>query len=162
MFFLLQPVLTGLWYMIVRTRRYEVRTDTPPYARLTLISLWLVATLAGSLMLTGTSTLYLGLILVWVGPVLAGMAWLSAETFWKHRAEWMVSIAVPTVYLWMADRIAIGAGIWYISDRYSLNFDPLGLPIEEALFFLVTNMMVVQGLMMFLPDDRSFLAITAN
>ncbi len=61
-----------------------------------------------------------------------------------------VAVAVPTVYLWIADRTAIALGIWDIADAYSLGFDPLGLPIEEALFFLVTNVLSVMGTLLFL------------
>ena len=48
----------------------------------------------------------------------------------------------------MADRIAIGLGIWYIAEPTKTGFEPLGLPIEEAIFFLITNVLVVQGLLL--------------
>jgi lycopene cyclase domain-containing protein len=57
---------------------------------------------------------------------------------------------LPTVYLWVADRIAIGLGVWAISDRYTLGFAPLGLPVEEATFFLVTTVISVCGVLLFL------------
>lgn len=49
-----------------------------------------------------------------------------------------------------------GLGIWSISERYSLGIDPLGLPIEEAVFFLVTNWMVVPGVALLLPDKPAY------
>lgn len=155
LFFLLQPVLTGLWFMIVRSKIDFDTTQSPSHPRALMTALWVVLSLIGIYWLFGTRTLYLGLILAWAGPVLAGMAWLSASTFWQQRRQWMLGVAVPTGYLWIADRIAIGLGVWDISDTYSLGFDPLGLPVEEAVFFLVTNLMVVQGLMMFLPENES-------
>ncbi len=152
LFFILQPVLTGLWFMIVRSRNRVSQKTSTAFARIGTALAWGTLALIGAGLLMGTSTLYLGLILVWASPVLAGMAWLSGSTFWHRRQEWMLSVLPPTLYLWIADRVAIGLGIWDISDTYSLELDPFGLPIEEAVFFLVTNVMVVQGLMMFLPD----------
>ncbi len=156
LFFLLQPILTGLWLMNIKSRIKDHEPIQPSNLRVVMVAFWIAVSLVGVYLLFGTRTLYMGLILAWAGPVLAGMAWLSASTFWTYRRQWFLGVAVPTVYLWIADRIAIGLGIWDISDTYSLNFDPLGLPIEEAVFFLVTNLMVVQGLMMFLPKNEVF------
>ncbi len=152
LFFILQPVLTGLWYLIARSKSLDRWSEPRRSLRVMTAAFWTLLAFAGGYMLFGTSTLYLGLILVWAAPVLAGMGWLSAPIFWQRRREWALGVMVPTVYLWITDRIALGLGIWSISDTYSLGFDPLGLPIEEAVFFFVTNLMVVQGLMMFLPD----------
>jgi lycopene cyclase domain-containing protein len=62
---------------------------------------------------------------------------------------WPVAVAVPTLYLWFADRVAIGLGVWTISETFTLGIDLFGLPMEEATFFLVTNLLVVQGLVLF-------------
>ena len=57
--------------------------------------------------------------------------------------------------LWVADAIAIHLGIWRISERYTLGPAVGPLPLEEAVFFLVTNLLVVQGLLLFLyPPGR--------
>ena len=155
LFFLLQPVLTGLWYLWIRFKSPARSGPTPDRLRMWMVGFWLAVAGAGALCLTGTRTLYLGLILIWAAPVLAGMSWLGADTFWQHRRGWALGITVPTLYLWFADRTAIALGVWDISDRYSVGFDPLGLPIEEAVFFFVTNVLVVQGLLLFLPVPKS-------
>ncbi len=48
----------------------------------------------------------------------------------------------------MADWVAIRAGVWSLSARYTTGVELAGLPVEEALFFLVTNAFVVQGLVL--------------
>ena len=157
MFFILQPIMTGLWTSLVVNRIAGVPLAAPPaWFRPLYIGVWLVLAALGLGLLFGTRSLYLGLILAWAAPVLAGMAWLSADTFWRYRRAWLLGVTVPTVYLWIADRFAIGDGIWEIADTYSFGFDPWGLPVEEAVFFLVTNLLVVQGLLMLLPmgDDN--------
>jgi lycopene cyclase domain-containing protein len=66
------------------------------------------------------------------------------------KQSWLIGTLVPTLYLWVIDRIAIGNGIWRISDAYTTGIQLFGLPIEEATFFLVTNLLVVQGLSLLL------------
>ncbi|MEM6326893.1 MAG: lycopene cyclase domain-containing protein [Bacteroidota bacterium] len=154
-FFLLQPILTGLFYFLLRGRSLanSPRRDQPPSFRLGLIVGWLgtAAFGVGCLVASGHA-LYMGLILAWAAPVIAGMAWIGASKLWDERRRVAWSIAIPTVYLWIADRTAIDLGIWDIADATSFGFDPFGLPIEEAMFFAVTNTLVVFGLTMFLPS----------
>jgi lycopene beta-cyclase len=152
LFFLVQPVLTGLWMRWLFARNLDAgrpaATRIPPM-------LWLVPlalTAAGAaLLVTGFEKgTYMGLILAWAFPVVAGLGVFSGRAMVSRARTVFWSIAVPTVYLWVADRLAIGNGIWSIDDATSLGFDPLGLPIEEAVFFLVTNILVVFGLVTFL------------
>lgn len=155
-FFLAQPFLGGLFLYVLLSRKPEPH---PVNARTALFSgsaCYLGATLAGvALLLSGWEQgLYLGLILAWAAPMLLLM-WLYAGPFiWRYRRPFLLGVTVPTLYLWSADRIAIGLGIWDISNQYSLDFDPFGLPFEEAVFFLVTNLLVVQGAMLFLFGDQ--------
>jgi hypothetical protein len=67
-----------------------------------------------------------------------------------------VAVALPTVYLCVADATAISAGAWHISDRLTLGVRWHGLVLEEALFFLLTNIMVAQSVVLFLaPEPRA-------
>ncbi|RAH80483.1 terpenoid synthase [Aspergillus japonicus CBS 114.51] len=65
---------------------------------------------------------------------------------WKATAP---PIVLPTVYLWVADRSAMAAGVWSIESATQLGVHVFGLEIEEMLFFLVTNVMIVFGLVGF-------------
>ena len=97
----------------------------------------------------GAKTFYLGAIVSWVSPVMFFLFYISAiqTAFLSSRARaTLASIVVPTVYLCWVDSIAIRAGTWHINERTSLEiFVREGLPLEEAIFFLVTNIMVVLG-----------------
>ena len=62
-------------------------------------------------------------------------------------------VAASSVYLWVTDSIAISDGIWWISEEYTTGVElPIlpNVPIEEATFFVVTNLMCVQGVHLFL------------
>lgn len=154
-FFLLQPILTGLllYHLLARYRVESRHYSTSAY--IIGIVFYFAITVIGFLLLASGNDLhtYMGLILAWAGPILLGLWIYAGKHFWSLRSVFLLAIGIPTVYLWIADRIAIGLDIWYISDDYSLNWDPLGLPIEEAVFFLVTNILVVQGTLLFLHGD---------
>jgi len=177
LFFILQPILTGLWFYamllvtgdeegmeiegsrgsragriiplpesLAEPRRRRKMPLAPEVARWTAAGLWLAAGIAAWVALTEPRATYLRLILVWASPVLAGLwAWAGAEV-WARRRAYLLGLAAPTVYLWVADVVAIRLGIWSIDRRFSMGILILGLPVEEALFFLVTNLLVVVGL----------------
>jgi lycopene beta-cyclase len=148
-FFILQPFLTGLWLYHVLARDPEYR---PGGERVRIVGGVVYGAIAGLgfLLLGTTSGLYAGLILAWAVPVLAGQWLYAGSAIWARRRAVLLGIAVPTLYLWVADGVAIALGIWEISERYTVGIHFGPLPLEEALFFLVTNILIVQGLVLFL------------
>ena len=154
-FFGLQTLLTGGWTVLLM-RRHDLLDPGGPErraGRATTVA-WAAVTVVSGLLALGESTRYLGLILVWIAPPLALQWWYGGRWLaYRLRVLWP-AIAVPTLYLWFADGFAIANGIWTISDRYTtgITFGPL--PLEEATFFLVTNLVVVQGLVLFATVRR--------
>lgn len=62
----------------------------------------------------------------------------------------LLPIALPTVYLWIVDTLALKRGTWVIESGTKLGWHLWdGLDIEEAVFFLVTNVLIVFGLIAF-------------
>ncbi|MEP0871349.1 lycopene cyclase domain-containing protein [Trichocoleus desertorum AS-A10] len=161
LFFVLQPILTGLWLY-----RLLAHTEEPSELKSSLAAniggaiIWAGLGLAGGWLLQRDFGVYLGLILVWASPILA-LQWLvGGAQLWVRKRLWLTATLAPTLYLWIADRIAIGQGIWSISEVYTTGLHLFGLPIEEATFFLVTNFLVVQGLLLLLvfsKADKPFL-----
>lgn len=156
LFFLLQPVLTGLWlYWLFAHKVEPLQQQHSPIVRTTGTVFWVALSIAGALMLQWNPGVYLGLILVWAGPVLALQWVVGATQLWATKHTWLYGVLAPTLYLWLTDRIAIGQGIWSISDTYTTGLHLFGLPLEEATFFLVTNLLVVQGLLLILLLGKS-------
>jgi 15-cis-phytoene synthase/lycopene beta-cyclase len=94
---------------------------------------------------------YMGLILVWVGPF-ALLLWSLAYQFLicLPYINTVVPIVLPTVYLWIVDTLALRRGTWTIESGTKLGIHIWeGLEIEEAVFFLVTNILIVLGLVAF-------------
>ena len=99
---------------------------------------------------------YLALLLGWALPVIA-LHWLvGAPELRRHVRLLIPAIALPTLYLATADAIAISAGAWHISERLTMGLRWRGLVFEEALFFVLTNVMVAQSVVLFLePEPRA-------
>lgn len=152
-FFVLQPILTGL--VVYRALHGQERPilGVSSVKFFVLVFLLAITGIGVVCLRVGDSALYMGLILVWAPPVLLGLWAYAGDLYWALRRPFAWAVIGPTLYLWVADRIALGLGIWHISDTYSFDVDPLGLPIEEATFFLVTNLLVVQGTLLFLYGD---------
>ena len=149
LFMALQPAIAGLWIALLPASFEATPASIARRARTVGVVSGLALGGVGALLIAYEPTFYLGAIVVWAGPVLAlqwGFGW---PVLWSLRRQVAVGVLVPSVYLWMADRIAIELGIWTISTRYTTGLTLFGLPIEEALFFAVTNLFVVQGLFLF-------------
>ncbi len=90
---------------------------------------------------------YLALELGWALPPII-LQWLVG---WRYlRREWRVwlpAILIPTVYLSLADSTALGT-VWTISPAHSLGVTVGHVPIEEIVFFLITNTLVVQSILL--------------
>ncbi|PYH44064.1 terpenoid synthase [Aspergillus saccharolyticus JOP 1030-1] len=159
-FFVLQTYITALLYCICSKPLVQpmyLRSDSPRWTRDLgggLISAMFVVGLA--CFVTGGRSTYLGLILIWALPVVL-LQWMLVAPFiisvpWTATA---LPIALPTVYLWIADRNAMAAGVWSIEAATQLNCHLLGLEIDiltsnrEMLFFLLINVMIVFGLVGF-------------
>ena len=154
-FFVIQTLIAGLFYLILRaTGRLDAHeAPMPAWWRFGLVGAFLALAGLGVWLLLSSNdhALYMGLILAWAPPVIAGMLLVGARKVWDERLRVLIAITVVTVYLWMIDRVAIGIGIWDIAAPYRLHVDPLGLPLEEATFFTVTTTLCVFGLALFLP-----------
>ena len=198
MFFLLQPVLTGLFTLHLLARRRPdpgdpsvhpsgrnagtevaaasprplpgLRLEPPPArpGRMRVLGAlpWFVLGAIGAGLLRTEAGLYMGLILAWAPPVV-GFMWLYlGHELWRHIHVLGLAIGLPTLYLWVADAVAIRQGIWTISSEYTFGVNPFGLPVEEATFFLVTNVLSALGVLLFtipgLHEHRAGTRTTAS
>lgn len=150
-FFGAQTVLTALWLSHLQAdppgeshRGRQTRTRE----RLLGVGLAGGIGVLGAWFLQSDPTFYLGAILAWAAPVLALQWAVGAPALLDRRRTVLLGVAVPTLYLSVVDRVAISQGVWELSPTYTTGVTIAGLPVEEALFFLVTNVFVVQGLVL--------------
>ncbi|RAK89758.1 terpenoid synthase [Aspergillus costaricaensis CBS 115574] len=153
-FFAIQTYITSVTYCI-----FTKPLVRPMYLRLHLerrrtrnVVAFVIFTLMGggtACLLLGQHMTYLGLILVWVCPILI-FQWILSYPFLMGlpSTPTITAICLPTLYLLVADSRAMESGTWRIESGTKLDCQIAGLEFDnrEALFFLVTNMMIVLGL----------------
>lgn len=86
--------------------------------------------------------------LTWALPVIV-LQWLVAgRELWRCRRVLALTVVLATGYLASCDAFALGHGIWRVDPRrvVGLRFGPL--PLEELVFYFVTNIMAAQGFVM--------------
>jgi lycopene cyclase domain-containing protein len=162
-FFILQPIMTGCLLLLYAGRQgvgkavfgRRLQRGRPAWLGATA---FLVVTGLGVACLTVLPQrfTYMGLILAWAGPVLAFQWAYGGGTLWSLRALLIPAVRTPTLYLWVVDFIAIEWRIWTILPATSTGWKLFSLPVEEAVFFLVTNLLVVQGLILFYQASCSW------
>jgi len=156
-FFVLQPILASLW-LIFLAGRLDLAAAELPGPRLRVLStavigvIWLGAvTILVSRWQPGT---YLALELGWALPPIALQLAFGADILWRYRRLVLWTLLPMTLYLSAADALAIGSGTWTINPAQSLDFLLGGvLPIEEFLFFLLTNTLLTFGVTLILAQE---------
>jgi lycopene cyclase domain-containing protein len=173
LFFILQTLFTGL-FLFALARRLPPSPPTPAFgaganvssplfsnnhslriaSTLIIAFIWLTSVLL--LALGWKPGTYLGLELVWALPPIALQLAVGADIIWRYRRSVLPLLFGVTFYLCAADFIAIGLGVWTIDPAQSLNILVGGvLPVEEVIFFLLTNTLIVFGLTLALaPQTR--------
>lgn len=157
-FFIAQTLLTGFWALtLMRLKWFEGTTPirSNPILRLwafLLVGLaWLASTTA--LLAGWKSGMYLTLILSWaLAPVMVQLLF-GADIL---LANWrLVSLTVLpiTVYLWLVDMIAIRSGTWTIDPAQTIGVYFGALPLEEMVFFLMTNLLIGFGVILALSSE---------
>ncbi|KAI4285626.1 MAG: hypothetical protein L6R38_000528 [Xanthoria sp. 2 TBL-2021] len=161
-FFIIQTYNTSLLYLLASKPTFHpiyLRGDKLLHDGRRLRSwrwrgaVFLVAvTSSGVAMIAGNGRgLYMGLIIVWAGPFIF-MLWMLAYQLLINlpASNTLFPILAPTLYLWLVDTIALRRGTWVIQSGTKLGWHLWdGLDVEEAFFFLVTNTLIVFGLVAF-------------
>jgi lycopene cyclase domain-containing protein len=157
-FFVLQTILSGLWLLWLARRLPLPQagpsqpTRTRKAAVIGLGVAWLIS--LGGLISGWQPFTYLGLILVWaLPPVILQMAF-GADILWRFRRLIGLALGSISVYLGLMDSLAIRAGTWTIDPAQSLNIFLGGaLPVEEFIFFLMTNVLITFGITLLLSQE---------
>ncbi len=90
---------------------------------------------------------YLFLTLGWALPPIL-LQWISGWQYLnRNRRAWLLGIVIPTLYLSLADATALGV-VWTIAPAKSTGLFVGNVPVEEIVFFLVTNTLVVQSILL--------------
>lgn len=156
-YFIIQSLISTLWCTLITrwtlpnlylTPSTPARRPLAPFAVATCVVCFVLGLQAS---VPATHTYYFGMISWWSSMPLALLLWGSID-FVRNMGvgagfiPFAISVLGPTLYLWSSDIYALRRGTWHINQATSLNMFPIpDLPIEEMLFFLVTNVILVSA-----------------
>ncbi len=99
-----------------------------------------------------SSFAYLAHLLIWGGLVF-GLQWAVGYKILRRHAKLILKVTlILGTYLIATDVVAVYYGVWFFDPNLILGINPLGVPIEEWLFFYLTTALVAQTLILFLPE----------
>lgn len=159
-FFVVQTLMTGLWVLTLwRIRALELPFDVSSklirrWSLIITATIWMVSFVV---LVSGWGAgRYLALILVWALIPMLMQFGFGADILWARRSLLILAILPTTVYLWIVDAIAIYSGVWTIDPLQTTGIKIGPLPIEEMVFFLMTNVMITFGItLMIVPESRA-------
>jgi lycopene beta-cyclase len=155
-FFIVETLMSGLWWWLLARRLPEPAIFKPSRTgRLLAFGALFVIWLCFSLLFFGgwKAGTYLSITLFWALPAIFPQFLFGADILWHYRKLALWAIFPAGLYLSLADMVALKASTWAISAAQTTGVNFFGiLPLEEVIFFFVTNILVVFGLTLTLSD----------
>jgi lycopene cyclase domain-containing protein len=148
-FFVLETILAGLWWWFLAKRLSQPSEFEPSKtdrftSSLLLFWIWVVFVLL--FFSKVQSVIYASVILVWALPAILPQFLFGADILWHYRKLLVLTILPLSIYLSIIDSLAISSGIWTIDPAQSTKIMIGPLPIEEAMFFLITSVLISFGM----------------
>jgi lycopene cyclase domain-containing protein len=155
-FFVVETILSALWWLFLARRNPktgEFRSDRTLVRRSAgaLVIAWLLFTVVFfSGWKPGT---YLSITLFWALPAIIPQLLFGADILWHYRKLVFLTIFPMALYLSLIDIVALKASTWAISPAQTTGivFFQI-LPLEEVLFFFITNVLIGFGMTLMLSD----------
>ena len=163
-FFVLETILSGLWWWFLAHRFFLIpssslsgnskftRSILLVYLSTCILALfWLLFTY---LFFFGEAKwTYLSVILFWALPPIFVQLLFGADILWHYCKLVFWGIVIPATYLSLMDIIALKETTWSISSSQTTGILFFGiLPIEEVVFFFVTNILITFGMTLLLAN----------
>jgi lycopene cyclase domain-containing protein len=156
-FFVLETMMIGLWWWTLARRKFLIpKSPFNPNKALRawtlglLTVLWTVSLFV--LLSDWVRGTYLAITLTWALPAIAPQLAFGADIMWHHRRLLGTVILTGAGYLSAMDALAIGSGTWTIDPAQSTGIFIGVLPIEEAVFFVITVVLVSFGITLLMAD----------
>lgn len=164
-FFVLETLLAGLWWwfwarrLIPRVLGEGVKLQDPfqPSNPIrmgafgALFAVWLVS--AWLFFRGAQEWSYLSITLFWALPAIFPQVLFGADILWHHRRLVTLVILPLGTYLSLMDILALRDTTWTISPAHTTGVMFFGiLPLEEVVFFFITNILIGFGMTLMLSD----------
>ena len=166
-FFVVETILSGLWWWFLARRLAPPRFDfaiaplsaeefkpnkTLVYvSTCLLIFVWILFTYL--FFFGNTKWTYLSITIFWALPAILPQLLFGADILWHYRKLVIWAILLPGTYLSLMDIVALRDTTWSISSAQTTGILFFGiLPLEEVVFFFITNILIVFGMTLLLAN----------
>ena len=156
-FFVLETILSGLWWWFLVRRIHPPRKRFEPNKALVYLStsvlvfLWLIFSYL--FFFGAPKWTYLSIILFWALPAILPQFLFGTDILWHYRKLVFWGIFITAAYLSLMDIVALTQTTWSISKTQTTGVLFFGiLPLEEIVFFFITNILIVNGMTLLLAN----------
>lgn len=156
-FFVLETIISGLfwWFLAKRipepTEEFRLKRKIIYRSVSLLVLFWMLFTY---LFFSNNQPItYLSITLFWALPAIFPQLLYGADILWHHRKLVLPAILIPGTYLSLMDIVALKDTTWSIAENQTTGILFFGiLPLEEVVFFFITNVLVVFGMTLLLSN----------
>ena len=156
-FFIVETILSGLCWWFLARRLAPPKNGFKPnklfvyLSSYLLLLTWVIFTY---LFFSNNKPItYLSIILFWALPAILPQLLFGADILWHYRKLVTWAILIPGTYLSLVDIVALKATTWSISPTQTTGILFFGvLPLEEVIFFFITNVLITFGLTLLLAN----------
>jgi lycopene cyclase domain-containing protein len=147
MFFFLQTYTTGLVQLIFLKKNIKLNLNN---VSLILVPL-LIFSAKDVLSLPFGNFNYLFHLFSWGGFFILVQIIAGRKKITGNLSLILIPSLIMTLYFSFADSVSIGQGIWDFDPFQTTGIRVFNIPLEEILFFLVTNILITEAMILFLP-----------
>lgn len=156
-FFIVETILSGLWWWFLARwlppprQNFKSNKALINRSAVLLIAVWTTSTY---LFFFGDAKwTYLSIILFWALPAILPQLLFGGDILWHYRKLVFWGSFVPGAYLSLMDIVALTDTTWSISKDQTSGVLFFGiLPLEEVVFFFITNILLTFGMTLLLAN----------
>ena len=162
LFFFLQTYLTGLVQLFYLSKFYNIEDKHPAKNSVSIkifslsvyaLIFYLYANDTEPLKLPFGEWNYLFHLFSWAGTFILIQFVFGRRKIIHNIKLIIVPTIIMTIYFSLADSISIGNGIWYFDPVQTIGAKIGNVPVEEILFFLMTNILITEAMVLFLKQE---------
>lgn len=162
MFFFLQTYLTGLVQLLYllkggydpRSGKEESRANVQIFPLIVLMSMFTLQQTREDVILLPFGKLnYLFHLFAWSGAFVLIQFIFGGRKIRDNAKLIIIPTLIMTAYFSLADSISIGNGIWSFDPEQTIGTKVGNVPLEEILFFFMTNLLVTEAMVLFLNQS---------
>lgn len=151
MFFFLQTYTTGLFQLLYMKLYRKIKTRNLKNFSASSNSLLFLKSDEVIKLPFGEMN-YLFHLLSWAGFFIFIQYLFGRKKIFKYKDFIFFPSIIMTVYFSVCDSISIGHGIWSFDKTQTIGTLVYNVPLEEIIFFLCTNLLITEAMILFLPE----------